>query len=222
MANRTRQEQPPTTKEAPSTTNETTTTTAPTMRTAPVDSVLTKTATTSTTTTIDSVPTTVREKGKTSGVIPKDILLIPDTPPVVHEITVILRFGTSYESVDWLAKRLQFASKQLAQEHKDRDMIQKAILGSLESEDERELQRIGRQRDARNKGMAIQLPPLHSTLIEVHKESTKVMQEAKDIAEVGKRMRKDPDQMYKEWVATTKGDEELSVRLKKSKQSRNR
>ena len=183
----------------------------------------TKTAApTSTTATVDSIPTLDKEKGKASVTTLKDILSRPETSPVVHVMAAILRCSTSYELVEWLAKRLQFVLEQFAEEHKDREMIQKAMMRALEPEDEQELQRIDRQRDARNKGMAIQLPPLHSTLIEVHKESTKVMQEAKDIAEVGKRMRKDPDQMYKEWVATTKGDEELSVRLKKSKQSRNR
>mgnify|MGYP006925733488 FL=1 len=73
---------------------------------------------------------------------------------------------------------MQFALEQLAQEHKDREMIWKAMIGALELEDERELQRIDRQRDGRSKGMAIQLPPLHTALIEVHQELAKVTQEA--------------------------------------------
>ena len=84
---------------------------------------MTTTAPTSTTMSIESVLTTRMEKGKSSMVAPKDILSMPDTPPVVHEITAILRFGTSYELVDWLAKHLQFASEQLAQEHKDKEML---------------------------------------------------------------------------------------------------
>ena len=104
------------------------------------------------------------------------------TPPVVHEIVATISwFGTSFELVEWLAKRLQFASEQLAQEHKDREIIRKAMMGVLEREDKRELQRIGKQRDARNNDMAIQLPPLHTSLIEI----------------------------CKEWVATTKDNQEL-------------
>ena len=139
---------------------------------------MTTTAPTSTTMSIESVLTTRMEKGKSSMVAPKDILSMPDTPPVVHEITAILRFGTSYEKVDWLAKCLQNALEHLVQEHKDREMIQKALMGELKPKDEWELQQIGRQKDVRNKRMAIQLPPLHTALIEVHQELAKVTQEA--------------------------------------------
>ena len=56
--------------------------------------------------------------------------------PATQEITTILQFGASYALVDWLAKRLQFASDHLAQEHKDRDMIERAMIGALEPEEE--------------------------------------------------------------------------------------
>ena len=59
------------------------TTAAPTSSTAPVDFVL----------------TTIKEKRKASEVSPKEIMYMLDTPPVVHEIVAILRFGTSYELV---------------------------------------------------------------------------------------------------------------------------
>ena len=99
-----------------------------------------------------------------SKVTPKDILLKSNMPPVVHEIVAILRFDTSYELVDWLAKWLQLGSDQVVQEHKDREMIQCTLLGEIEPEDEHELNRIRRHKDVRNKGMAIQIPPLQTTL----------------------------------------------------------
>ena len=43
-----------------------------------------------------------------------DILAFTDIPPVAHEFAALLQAGTSYELVDWLAKRLQFAVEQLA------------------------------------------------------------------------------------------------------------
>ena len=92
-------------------------------------------------------------------------------------------------------------------------MIWKAMMGALELEDERELQRIDRQRDGRSKGMAIQLPPLHIALIEVRQELAKVTQESKDTIEVCKRAKKVSGQMHKEWSATKKANEELSTRL---------
>ena len=146
-------------------------------------------------------------------VSPEEILSILDTPLVVHKIAVILRFGTSYEKVDWLAKCLQNALEHLVQEHKDREMIQKALMGELKPKDEWELQQIGRQKDVRNKRMAIQLPPLHIALIEVRQELAKVTQESKDTIEVCKRAKKVSGQMHKEWSATKKANEELLTRL---------
>ena len=52
-------------------------------------------------------------------------------------------------------------------------MIQQAILNALEPEEERELQWIGQQRDAKNKGTMIQLPPLNTALVEGHQELAK-------------------------------------------------
>ena len=43
-------------------------------------------------------------------------------------------------------------------------MIQRALLGETKPEEERELQRINWQRDAKNKGMVIQMPPMHTTV----------------------------------------------------------
>ena len=76
------------------------------------------------------------EKGKASEVSSNEVLFILDMPPATHKIMTILRFGTSYELADWLAKLLQFASDHLAQEHKDRDMIERAMIGALEPEEE--------------------------------------------------------------------------------------
>ena len=42
-----------------------------------------------------------------------------EIPPIAHELAAILQFGTSYELVGWLARRLQEVSKRIAQEHND-------------------------------------------------------------------------------------------------------
>ena len=80
--------------------------------------------------------TSTIEKGKSSEIATNEFLDIPHIPPPPHKITSILHFGTSYELADWLAKLLQFASDHLAQEHKDRDMIERAMIGALEPEEE--------------------------------------------------------------------------------------
>ena len=93
-----------------------------------------------------------------------------DIPPAAHELAAILQFGTSYESVEWLTRRLQEVSEGMAQEYRDQIMIQKLLSGVVDSEDQYEVDRIGRQRNAKNRGEAIQMPPLHEALVEVHQE----------------------------------------------------
>ena len=104
------------------------------------------------------------EKGNKLKISPNEVLGLPDIQPATHEFATLLQFGTSYELVDWLAKQLQFSSELLEQEHKDWEMIQNAMLGDLEPEEERELQRIGRQREAKKKEMS----SLNTTLVESH------------------------------------------------------
>ena len=99
-----------------------------------------------------------------------EVLGLPELLVAVHEFATILQFGTSFELVEWLAHRLQYASDMLAQEHKDRIMIQKAMISAIEPEEQPELDRIGRQRIAKYRGEAIQMPSLNTTLVEVHRE----------------------------------------------------
>ena len=71
----------------------------------------------------------------------------------------------------------------MAQEHQDQRMIQKSLSGAIEPEEQHELDRICRQRSAKNKGEAIQMLPLHEALVEVHREYEK----AKDMADLYKK-----------------------------------
>ena len=61
------------------------------------------------------------EKGKASTVSLNEVLGLLDIPSTTHEFATLLQFGTSYEVVDCLTKRLQIASKLFEQEHKDRE-----------------------------------------------------------------------------------------------------
>ena len=74
------------------------------------------------------------EKGKISSMSPNEVLGLLEIPPAAHEFAALLQFGTSYELVDWLAKRLQHVSDLIAQEHKDREIIQKAMLEVIDPE----------------------------------------------------------------------------------------
>ena len=66
-------------------------------------------------------------------------------------------------------------------------MIQKTLRGIVEPREQREINRIGRQRNAKNKGEAIQMPPLHEALVEVHKEYAKASWAAKDMVDMYKK-----------------------------------
>ena len=93
------------------------------------------------------------------------------------------------------------------------------MLAALEPEEERELQQIGRQSDVRNRGMAIQMPPLNTYLVEVHHELAKINREAKEIAEVCKRTTKESDQMHKEWSQSRTQTRKYQPDYRKSKQN---
>ena len=95
------------------------------------------------------------EKGKSSVMGPREALGFFEMPSAVHELVAILQFGTSYELVEWLAHRLQEVSERMAQEHKDRIMFQKSLIGVVEPEEQQEVNRTSQQRNAKNRGEAI-------------------------------------------------------------------
>ena len=113
------------------------------------------------------------QEGQSSVTSVREATAFPEIPPATHELVAILQFGTSYELVEWLARRLQEVSDRMAQEHQDQIMIQKTLRGVVEPQDQQEIDRIGRQRNAKNKGEAIQMPPLHEALVEVHNRQGK-------------------------------------------------
>ena len=56
----------------------------------------------------------------------------------------------------------------MADEHGDMQMIQRAIVGSVERTEELALDKIGRLRNADEGQIGIKLPPLNTALVEVH------------------------------------------------------
>ena len=127
------------------------------------------------------------QKGQASTATVQEALGFSDILTATHELAVILQFGTSYELVEWLAKRLQEVSERMAQEHRDQIMIQKSLCGAIKPNEQAEVDRIGRQRHAKNRGEAIQIPPLHEALVEVHREYEKASRAARDMAELYKQ-----------------------------------
>ena len=74
----------------------------------------------------------------------------------------------------------------MAQEHKDQIMIQKSFISAVEPKEQQEVDQISRHRNAKNRGEAIQMPPLHEALVEVHREYERANRAATDIAELYK------------------------------------
>ena len=74
----------------------------------------------------------------------KEVLGLPKLPPAAHELATIMQCGTSYELVEWLTQWLQEVLEFLAQEHKDRVMIQKSLIGIVEPKEQPEIKHIGR------------------------------------------------------------------------------
>ena len=93
---------------------------------------------------VDPNETSRVEKGKSSIMTTREALGLSELPLAAHELAATLQFSISYELVEWLAQRLQEISEWLAQEHKDRVMIQKSLIGAVELEEQQELDRIGR------------------------------------------------------------------------------
>ena len=61
-------------------------------------------------------------------------------------------------------------------------MIERALTRTMESEDEGPLAKVGWKRNAGDRQVGIELPPLNAALVEVHIELAKVNIGAKDMA----------------------------------------
>ena len=78
----------------------------------------------------------------------------------------------------------------MAEEHAEMQMIQCALASTMEREDERALDKIGRMRNADEGRIGIELPPLNVALDEVHRELGKVRNGTKDMVTNNKRLKK--------------------------------
>ena len=106
----------------------------------------------------------------------------------------------------------------MAQEHRDQIMIQKTLRGTVDPQDQQEIDRIGRQRNAKNKGEAIQMPPLHEALVEVHKEYAKASRAAKDMADMYKKATATAEILNKQCTASQAENQRLSEQLREAKE----
>ena len=114
----------------------------------------------------------------------------PDIPDVAHEFAARLRFGTTFELMQFLAQQQLTLTERMAEEHADMQMIQRALAGSVDRTEERALGKIGRLRNADEGRIGIELPPLNTALVEVHRELATVRHGAKDMVTRTKQLKR--------------------------------
>ena len=81
--------------------------------------------------------------------------------------------------MEFLARQQIKLSQRMAEQHAEMQMIQRALAGTAEREDEHALNKIG-----------IELPPLNASLVQIHRELATVRNGAKDIVIKNKRLKK--------------------------------
>ena len=78
----------------------------------------------------------------------------------------------------------------MPEEHAEMQMIQCALAGTAEREDECALDKIGRMRNADEGRIGIELPSLNVALVEVHRELATVRNDAKHMVTKNKCLKK--------------------------------
>ena len=97
-------------------------------------------------------------------------------------------------------------------------MIQKTLRGVVDPQDQQEIDRIGRQQNAKNKGEAIQMPPLHEALVEVHKEYAKGSRAAKDMTDMYKKATVATEILNAQCTASQAENQRLSEQLREAEE----
>ena len=68
------------------------------------------------------------EHGQTTQISEDEVLSYKDLPVEAYEFSVLLRLGTTYELMDFLARTQVVAAARLAEEHAEMKMIQRALI----------------------------------------------------------------------------------------------
>ena len=129
-------------------------------------------------------------RGKGPLIPDNEVMAYPDIPDVAHEFAARLRFGTTFELMQFLAQQQLTLTERMFEEHADMQMIQRALAGPVERNEERALDKIGRLRNADEGRIGIELPSLNTALVEVHRELATVRHGAKDMVTKNKRLKR--------------------------------
>ena len=122
------------------------------------------------------------QRGKGVLTMESEVLAYPDIPDTAHEFGALLQFGTTYELMEFLATQQIKVSQRMVEEHEEQQMIEWAVTRRTENNDEEPVANVGRKRNAGIRRVGIELPPLNTALVEVHRELARTTIGAKDMA----------------------------------------
>ena len=87
-------------------------------------------------------------RGKGTLILDNEVMAYPEIPDVATEFAARLQFSTTFEVMEFLAEQQIKLSQRLAKQHEEMQMIQRALVGTTEREDEHTLDKIGRMENA--------------------------------------------------------------------------
>ena len=116
-------------------------------------------------------------------------MAFPEMLVVAHEFVALLKFGASFEIMEFLATQQVKVSQCMAEEHAERQMIERVLTGMVEREEERALSKIGWMQNVDEGCMGIELPPLNIALVKVHRELATMQYDTKDMVRKNKTVK---------------------------------
>ena len=122
------------------------------------------------------------EKDQASRVSVDDVFTLRDMLAESFELGALLHHGTTYELIDFLAKLQVATANRMAQEHAEKQVIQRALDNEPASDDEPKLQKVGRKRGTKKQRTRIELLELNMVLVETYKELDHATRATKDMA----------------------------------------
>ena len=87
----------------------------------------------------------------------------------------------------------------MAEEHVETKMIQRALTGESEPEEDRALQKIGRKKQAKSRQLLMELPELNTALVEAYKDLNRTTRTAKQMPRCSKTARKQAQRTVELW-----------------------
>ena len=95
------------------------------------------------------------EHGQTTQISEDEVLCYKHLLVEAYEFSELLRLGTTYKLMDFFARAQVGAAARMAEEHAESKMIQRALMGELEPQQDRALQKIGRKKQAKNAALVM-------------------------------------------------------------------